>query len=300
MNKRIEDILKSISSDVLTEEVKTSIADTFNTTVNEKVESQVQIVVENELGKMDADHMAKLQKLVEAIDEDHTAKFKVVVEKIDAAHTAKLQKIIEKYENELKEGADKLRGELISKMSNYLDLYLAETIPDTQLKEAVENIRARKMLAEIKKIVAIDPEFISENFKEALKDGHDTIEKLREDLNSKIKESVDINQQLVNTKAQLVMEQKTRDLPEEKKAFISKLLEGKKPEEIEANFQFVLEMYEREEVEKTAVITESAKNKSQTFTQKIDAPKSTIIESVDQTQVEETSVDGYLAELKKV
>lgn len=303
MSKKIEEILQSISNEVLTEDVKTAIAKSFNESVEEKAKNQAQLIAENELDKMDADHSAKLQKLVEAIDEDHTNKFKTVVQKIDKAHTAKLTKIIEKYETELKNGADKLRGDLVAKMSNYLDLYLEETIPNGQLKEAVENIRSRKMIEEIKKIVAIDPEFISENFKDALKDGHDTIEKLRGELNGKIKESVDINQQLINTKAQLIMEQKTKDLPDNKKKFVVKLLEGKKPEDIEANFNFVLEMYDHDEADKVSAVRESATSKAQTLTNKIDVPKSVLIENHIQPKEQDSTTDGvesYLEELKNI
>jgi hypothetical protein len=300
--KRIEDILKSISNEVLTEETKTAIAKSFNEAVEDKAKSQVQLMVENELSKMDADHTDKMKKLIEAIDEDHVKKFKVVVQKIDESHTAKLKKIIEKYETELKNGAESLRSDLVSKISNYLDLYLEETVPAGQLKEAVENIRARKMLEEIKKIVAIDPEFISENFKEALKDGHDTIEKLREELNSKIKESVEINQQLINTKAQLIMEQKTKDLPDNKKKFVVKLLEGKKPEEIEANFNFVLEMYDHEEADKVDVAAEAAKSGAKTLTNKVDAPKSMLKENIQPSEkdTETVGVESYLEGLQSI
>jgi hypothetical protein len=299
MIKNIEEILKSISSDVLTEEAKKVIATTFNEAVEQKVKSQAEILVEAELAKMDDDHTKKMKALIEAIDEDHTNKFKTIIQKLDEAHTIKLQKVIEKYEKELKEGAESLRGELIQKMSNYLDLYLKDIIPDGQLKEAVENIRARKMVDEIKKIIAVDPEFISENFKEALKDGHDTIEKLREELNAKIQENVNINQVLITTKSQMLVEQKTRDLPENKKKYVAKLLEGKKPEEIESNFKFIVEMYEKDEADRVATITESAKNESKTVANKVDAPKAEIKESIQSG--EEKPVDavaGYLEGLK--
>ena len=301
--KRIEDILKSISNEVLTEAVKAEIAKSFNETVDDKVKTQAQLLIENELSKMDNDHADKMKKLVEAIDQDHTNKFKIVVQKLDEAHTNKLKKIIEKYEGELKNGAEQLRTELIAKVSNYLDLYIEETIPTSQLKEAVENIRARKMLEEIKKIVAVDPEFISENFKEALKDGHDTIEKLRGDLNEKIKESVDINQKLINTRAELILEQKTKDLPENKKNFVTKLLEGKKPEDIEANFKFVLEMYDHEEADKADSAAGKAKTKTKTLENKVDVPK-VINESHPQNSSEETEqvtgVQSYLEGLKSI
>lgn len=299
--KKIEDILGAIGGDILTEEVKQSIATMFNEAVDQKVKSQAQLLVEAELAKMDDDHSAKLQKLIEAIDEDHTNKFKQVISKIDEAHTAKLKTVIEKYENELKTGAEALHADLTAKMSNYLDLYLAEAIPADHLKEAVENVRARKMIDEIKKIVAVDPEFISENFKEALKDGHDTIEKLRSELNAKIKESVEINQTLQSTKAALLLEQRTKDLPKNKKEYIVKLLENKKPEEIEANFKYVVEMYEKDEADKLETIAESAKEKVITSKKGSDTPKSVIIENVNHNpEVNNDPVNSYLAELQKV
>lgn len=296
--QKIEDILKSISNDILTEDVKSSIAKMFTEAVEEKVQAQSKLIVENELSKMDTEHTTKLEKLVEAIDTDHTSKFKAVIQQIDEAHTAKLKKVIAKHETDLKEGAEKLRGELIAKVSNYLDLYLAESIPADQLKEAVENIRARKMLNEIKKIVAIDPEFISENFKEALKDGHTTIEKLRGELNDRIKESVGINQKLMETQAALIMEQKTRGLPENKKQFVTRLLEGKKPEEIEANFKFVLEMFDRDETDKIETAKVTATAKAKVVAQKVDVPKQVIQESVSDSS-EGLAVAGYMEELEK-
>ena len=295
MEKNIEDILKSISSDILTEDVKKSIATMFTESVEAEVKSKLDLVVENELAKMDDEHSEKLDKLIESIDEDHTQKMKAIVEKLDQDYGEKLQKVVEKYENELKEGAETLRNELTTKMSNYLDIYLAESIPADQLKEAVQNIHARKLIDQIKQIVSVDEEFISENFKEALKDGHKQIEDLKAELNKTIKESTDVKQQLNNTKATLVLEQKTRDLPEAKKKYVSKLLEGKKPEEIEANFKFVVEMYEKDEADKTETILESEKQKTKTSTSNVDAPK-TMTESV-KADVEPGSEDTsrYLA-----
>ena len=298
--KKIEDILKSISNDILTEDVKTSIAKTFNETVESKVAAQLQLSVQNELSKMDDEHSKKLQTLIEAIDEDHTNKFKTVIAKIDETHTKKLKDVIAKYETELKEGAEKLRNELIGQVSNYLDLYIKETIPEAQLKEAVENIRARKMLEEIKKIVAVDPEFISENFKEALKDGHDQIEKLREDMNQKTKENVDLNQKLIGIESKMLLESKVKDLPENKKNFVMKLMEGKKPEEIEANFKYVTEMYEKDETEKISAEADKATGETKTVKATVDAPKAVITENVQSDGDKgNTEVGTYLEELKR-
>jgi len=269
--QKIEDVLKSISSEILTEETKLQLATMFNEAVEETAKSQIQMVVENELSKMDADHVEKLDKLVEAIDNDHTSKFHKVIEQLDAVHTQKLQMIVEKYEKQYKEGAEALRVELVEKVSKFLDLYMESSLPTEQLQEACMNIRARTMLDEIRKIVAVDPEFISENFKEALKDGHDQIEGLRAKLNETIKESAEIKQKLQSTEATLLLEQKTKNLTEDKKNFVLKFLEGKKTNEIESNFKYVVEMFEKDETEKIEIATTKATNKVDQKT--FDTPK---------------------------
>jgi hypothetical protein len=297
--KKIEEILESISSDILSDDTKKAITTTFNEAVDAKVKSEAQLMVENELAKLDADHTERLTKLVEAIDSDHTTKFKTVIQQIDEAHTAKLQKVVAKYETELKEGAEKLRNEIVGKISNFLDLYLAETIPSSQLKEAVENIRARKMINDIKKIVAVDPEFVNENFKEALKDGHDTIEKLRKELNEKIQESMEINQKYLTVQSQLILEKKTHDLPEAKKQYVTKLLEGKKPDEIEKNFNFVLEMFKKDEAEKVETLKEKATAQTKSVTEKIDRPMIVKESSEQSADPERIRVVSYLENLEK-
>lgn len=294
---QIQEILESIGKDILTDDIKEKIAGLFNEAVETSVNSKVQLVVENELQKLDDEHTAKLEKLLEAIDTDHTKKIKTVVEQLDANYAQKLMKVATKYEKELKEGAESLNKDLTDKISSYLDLYLAESVPQDQLKEAVENTKARKMINQIKQIVAVDEEFVNENVKEAIKDGHNTIETLRAELNKTIKESATLKQDLIKAQSQLLLEKKTQDLSKNKKAYVYKLMEGKKPEEIEENFKFVLEMYEKDESDKIDRHAETVKKTNKTILEKIDVPKfKEIVE--DDANGDEENTAHYLKSLK--
>jgi hypothetical protein len=153
------------------------------------------------------------------------------------------------------------------------------------------------MLDEIRKIVAVDPEFISENFKTALKDGHDTIEALRSELNKTIKESADIKQKLSNTEASLLLEKKTKDLSPQKKQFMMKFLEGKKVGEIEANFKYVTEMFDKDETEK--IETETTKVTTQVDPKKYDVPKQVIVEKKETDAIGEYSYINDIVESMK-
>lgn len=285
--KDIKQILESISTDILSEEVKKTIAEAFNSEVEAKVTDRIKLEVENELSKMDVDHSKKLDEMLKAIDADHTTKFKKVLEKVDARHTKMLKTVIEKYDKDLKEGAKSLKEELSDKLSKFLDLYLEKSIPENHLKEAVDNIHARKLVDEIKKIVSLDETFINKNIKESIQDGYNALESIKKDLNAKIQENVSMKQELIRAKSELILEKKTANLPNDKKKYVFKLLEGKKPEEIESNFAYVLEMFEKDEDEKRELIAENVKNTA--VNKKIDTPKTVVKESIESDKVDNSS-----------
>lgn len=279
MGKNIQEILESISTDILSDNVKKEITEAFNKAVNDAVNSRLELEVNNALIKMDEEHCEKLENLINAIDEDHTKKLKIVVEQIDKDHTKKLRKIINKYENELKKGAERLKNELIDKLDRYLTIYLNKVIPEKDLKEAIENIRAKKIVDQIKELVSLDEDYVSETIKEALIDGKHQIDKLRSDLNKQIKEKIELEQKLNKIQAQLLLERKTRGFSNSKKEFIFKLLENKTPKEIEENFSYVVEMFEKDEESKKEIIKEKAMKNGSVLSASIVQPKSNVLDN---------------------
>lgn len=181
--KDMSKILESIGDDVLNADIKKAITESFTEAVNEaveqKVKERVELEVKNAVEKLDEDHTAKVQKLIESIDGTHTKMFQDVVAKIDESHAKKLQMVVEKFQKELKENADEFKAGLVKKVSKFMDAKIDELIPRDHLKEAVENIQARKLVQEMKKLLSYDPEGINEDVKTALKEGYDAIEGLK-------------------------------------------------------------------------------------------------------------------------
>lgn len=298
--KTMTQILESLGSELLTDEVKAAIVESFDNAVNERVNERVELEVKNQLEKIDEDHTEKVEKLIEAIDENHTNMFKNVVSKIDEAHTKKLQTVVKKFQTEMNENAESFKGQLVEKISKFLDLKIDSLIPVDHLKEAVENIEARKLVNEIKKIVSYDPESLTPEFKEALKEGHDTIESLRKEVNEKTKEVMGITEQLNTLKANVLLEGKLQGLSESKKKFITKFMTGKAPEYIENNFQYVVEMFEEDESNKADLLKEQAKSKSVSKT--VTPPPSKLVSEVVTESSETESVDDvsqYLKDMKE-
>jgi len=308
-------ILKEQFKDLITEETLTAVHEAFEQAVNEKAEQKTQLAVEVAVTKIDEDHATKLEKLIESIDADHTSKLQKLVEtidfdhaqklkkvltKIDEEHTQMLQQVVSKYETTLKEEAETFRSRLVDEISNYMDPYLEKVVPTSQVNEAVENIRSRKVLDEIRKLVGINEEFINGEIKDALVDGKTTIDSLKKELNEALEANTVLNAKLNNAEAKILLEEKTKDMPDSTKAYVSKLLRGKSPEYIQENYQYVVEMFEKE----TSEQVENAKEKvTRRIVEAVDRPETEelVQESISTPPVENQSpVGGYLNEMKKL
>jgi len=315
----IKNILSEQFKDLITDETLSVIEEAFNQAVEEKSQEKIQLEIENNTQKLneefeqklntkieqiDEDHTNKLKKLVEAIDMDHSAKLQKLVKGIDEKHTSMLQQVKEQYETQINEEAKNFQEKIVEEVSNYLDLYIDKNLPTEQIAEAVKNIKASQQLAQIRQIVGITEEFLDSEVKEALVDGKKTIDSLRNELNEALKENMELTQRSNRAEAFIILEQKTQDMPSGKKQFVNKLLANKSPEYIKENFQYVVEMFERESQAEVDEVKESVKNQF-IKTPQVDRPE--IIEEKQEfnNEIERNStsgegVSGYLNEMKRI
>jgi len=309
-------ILKEQFKDLITEESLQAVHEAFETAVQTKVDDRVSLEVDAAVTKIDEDHTTKLKALIESIDSDHTNKLQKLVEAIDVDHAIKfkkaMKKVIESAELKVKEANKKLKlqeegfkieakefqDELVEKVSNYLDLYLDKATPTEQISEAVENIRAKKQLDDIRRIVGIDESFVDLEVKEALQDGSNTIVSLKNELNEALKQNTILSSKVKNFEAALLIEEKTKDMPADAKAYVSKMFKGRTPEYIAENFQYVVNMFDKSMQDETETVGEQQKHK--VLTEATDRP---VIED-DKNEISalpgEPAVSGYLNEMKRV
>tara|TARA_R100001230_G_C5678471_1_gene184636 strand:- start:96 stop:983 length:888 start_codon:yes stop_codon:yes gene_type:complete len=294
MAKTITDVLKEQTKDILSEETLSEIETVFN----EAIEAKAQLQVEAALVQQDEDHAAKVQELLEAIDNDHTAKLERIVEAIDNDRAMKLAAVVQKYEGALNEGADTFKEGVITKISDYLDLYLEETFPQEMLEEAVNNKRAGNVLAEVRQLLGVDMALAKETIKEAVLDGKLQIDEASQELTTAKEENAVLAEKVTKLEAALVLEQKTRDLDQEKANYAQKVLGDKPAEFILENFDYTMKLFDKEATRELEVLREEASN----TTTDVDRP---IVESTEPTNqpVAEEKADPlfnhYMGELGK-
>ncbi len=301
MKNKIEDMLSQVGDDVLTEDSKKMLAEAFEDAVKGAVAEKLDLEISGALQKLDEDHSVKLEQLLEAIDADHTQKLVAVLEKIDVDHTEKLEFLVKKHDKVLKEDAKMFKESLITQLSNYIDLYIDKAIPRDELREAVENKRAQKMIHQMKQVMALDDSFINDTIKEAVADGRATIGSLKQELNEAIKKNIEISQSLKTKSAELMLEKNTVGLAKEKKQYVMRMLKNKDPEYIAENFDYVVKMFDKSEDEQIELVTEAATKETKTMKAKLDTPakSSGVLTESAASAPEGEGVGGYLSAMKQ-
>jgi hypothetical protein len=244
MSAKITEALKELTKDVLTEESLEQIEAAFHVAVEQKATLQIEAA----LAKQDTDHADKVKQLLEAIDRDHTVKLEKLVEAIDSNHLDKLKNVITKYETVVSEEAGTFKTEMISNISDYLDLYIEKSVPVEAIKEASENKQAQILLDKLRQRLGIDLAVAQDSIKTAIVDGKQRIDEATTEAATLTEKNENLQNELSMTRSRLVLEQRTSNMNEQKKKYMYKVLGDKTAEFITENFEYTLQLFDRNEV----------------------------------------------------
>jgi hypothetical protein len=285
--------LKKVTKELLSEEALNEIQSSFERAVEEKAK----LHVASALVKQDEDYANKLQNLLEAIDKDHTSKLKKVVKAIDVNHGEKLKAIVEKYQTALVSEAGSFKSNIINDVSTYLDAYVEDALPKAQIQEAVKNRRAQVVLEQIKEFLGVDSALAKKAVKSAIIDGKKQIDEANEKLEVIQKEHRVLVEKYNSVASDLILEKKTTGLGEKKKDYITRIMKGKSAEFINENFDYALNLFNKNESERLHDLKESAIRKS--VANNVDVPQIIEEKVAASRNVEEVQMNPYLQELSK-
>jgi hypothetical protein len=285
--------LKKVTKELLSEEALNEIQASFDRAVEEKAK----IHVASALVKQDEDYSNKLSHLLEAIDKDHTAKLKKVVKAIDVNHGQKLKSIVEKYQAALVTEAGSFKSNIINDVSTYLDAYVEEVLPKAKIQEAVKNRRAQVVLEQIKEFLGVDTALAKKAVKGAIVDGKKQIDEANNKLEALQKEHSVLVEKFNQVASDLILEKKTAGLSDKKKDYVNRIMKGKSAEFIYENFDYALNLFNKNETERLHNLKENAIERS--VSKQVDVPQ--LIEENNQQRNNEGEVEmsPYLQELSK-
>lgn len=279
-------------STLLTDEAKQVLTEQSLLAIETALAEKIELTVEAALVQQDELYAEKLQQLVRAIDKDHTTKLSRVVEAIDKNNANKLIKVVKRYERSLTSEATSFKETLVESISDYLEEFINEAIPQVDIVEATKNRTAREVLTNLRKVLAVDSALMSESIQSAVVDGKNRIDELSQQVSALSNENKLLKENLTKTKSALLLEERVSNLSEKKKEYIKKVLSNKTPKFIEENFDYTLKLFEKKERESINIIKADAYSKR---TVKADAP--VITESAQKNT--QNIINPYLSELKR-
>ena len=276
---------------LLPESVKEVLTEESIQTIEEAIKDKVTLSVESALTSQDELYSEKLQELIQAIDKDHTSKLKRIVEAVDANNAKKLMQVIKKYEKDINVDAKSFKDTLVESLSEYLEEYIEEAVPTEAILEATQNRTAMEVLTNLRKVLAVDSSLMSESVKEAVVDGKNQIDALKDQLDKVERENSLLKEAYNKTKADLLLESRTAKLPAKKAEYLRKVLGDKTPKFIEENFEYTARLFDKKESERLTVIKEEAFDKRKV---KADAPVQKVVQEKKEVS------NPYLDELNRM
>lgn len=284
------------ASEHLTDETLNQIEEMFN----EAVDSKVSIHVEKALIEQDESHAEKLQQLLEAIDDDHSAKLQKVVEAIDQNHAQKLVQLVKKYETTLNEEAGSFKDNLVESISAYLDEYIDEKIPVSDIQEAVKNKKATAVLESLRSTLGVDFALAKNTIRDAIQEGKETIDKSNDQINVLQEQNSQLAGKVESLSSHILLTEKAQDLPEEKRNYVFKVLKDKDTQFITENFDYTVRLFDKTEQDRLSQLKQDAVSKREP---EVDRPivEQTQTQSNQQTEEKISSpfVDSIMSELGK-
>jgi uncharacterized coiled-coil protein SlyX len=294
MKDDIKTILKESTKDILSEDNLQKIVEAYDQAVESGVQDKISLAVEAATTKQDLENFESLKTLLEDIDNDHTKKLEQVVEALEKKHTAQLKTIIKKYHNDFVTESKKFKDDLVSKLDRFFTISVEQAVPAAQINEAVENTYYKKAFEQIKKLVGISEVSTNELVKTGILEAKESLDAKDSEIKTLTEKVSKLEKDAQKYRVEKLLKEKTTGLPKEKREYIQRVLGTKSEKFITENFDYTVKMYDQDENKKLESITESAKVNSKVLKNKVDRPESTIVESI-----EDSDIDPYIAELSK-
>lgn len=277
----IQELLKEATKDTLSEENLEKIVEAVDKKAQELVNEQKEkndLHVEAALAKQDSEYAEKLRSLLEKIDEDHSNKLRTLLESMDKKHTAALRQLLGRYKSKYIAESKEFRDSLVKKMDKYFDIVVEKSIPQKELQEAVENTHARKLVEEFAQMIGIDKVKQTKLVREGIEDAKSQITTLKEKVSELENERKSILNEKTEIQREKLLEEKSKGLPRIKKEYLKRVLGSKSINFINENFDYTLELFEKEEDSESDLIKEQAMKQSKVIKENVDRPKKQVIE----------------------
>ena len=167
------------------------------------------------------------------------------------------------------------------------------------LEEAVKNKKFEQLVTEMRKVLGVDMALAKDSIKDAILDGKTKITESNAKLEEAVTENKQLTQELKNIRKDLTLENLTKDLPEIKKNYVTKVLGNKDEQFIKENFNYVLELFEKEQTQELDTLKEEAAHDTKGKVDPVVTEEVVTESAVSKDEDDPAMWSGYMNELGK-
>lgn len=244
MKKLIKEFIDKLNKDGVFSEDQITEFESFGATIQTMLEEAEEKGKES--GKKDAEEEA--EKDMDEVEET----FKGILTKIGDLHEAETKLAVIKF----KEHAELTvkEEEIVTNISKYLKEAVEEHMPAQAIVDYAELDRLRKTFESIKEAVVITDTEVQAKITSVIESTQGEIEQKDEALNTAIQRNIDYKSELDLLKSEKALESKLQDIPEFEQIKLRKHFNESTAEEIDKEFDTVLEQIKQKEYDVEAVV----------------------------------------------
>lgn len=269
-NKNIADLLPEALTKAMSKESLSMLKEEFDRLVESKVAERISIATAAAEASLDEEVNKKCIALVNKIEEAHKIGLEKVYTYLTEKHEKQLKSVREYYKGQLGREALKFKNNLVESVSRYIDARVDKHIPYQDVKKAMKNTTAMKVLESFKGILNVSEATSNKHIKQAIMEGHDMLVSASNKADKLKAENVKLQNQLNEMASSYAFERNVSQLDEDTKNFVIRLAKKSGVGYVNENMEYICNLYERKlEQDRKSLAAREIENKKRNRLQSV-------------------------------
>lgn len=268
--KNIADLLPEVISKNLSPESLSALKEEFERLVESKVAERIDVATAAAETSLDEEVNKQTTELVHQIEEAHKIGLEKVFNHLTEKYKNNINKVRNYYKNQLGREAFKFKNTLIENVSKYINARIDKLVPYEEVKAAVKNDSAMKVLESFKQMLNVNEALNDKGIRSAIMEGYDMVQKAEKKAKVATTENAKLQKQLDEMAESYAFERNLKQLDEDQQNFMIRMAKKAGVGYVNENIDYIASLYEKKLInERKELATKEMNNKKRAKLQNV-------------------------------
>ena len=259
--KNIADLLPEALVKNLSEESLSALKEEFERLVESKVAERVALATAAAETSLDEEVNRQTTELVHKIEEAHKIGLEKVVNHLTEKYENNLEKVRNYYKNQLGREALKFKNTLVESVSKYINARIDKLVPYEEVKAAVKNDTAMKVLESFKQQLNVGEAMKDANVRGAIMEGYSMLQTAKKAEKAASEKAEKLQTQLDEMAESYAFERNLAQLYEDQKNFMIRMAKKAGVGYVNENMSYINSLYEKKLINERKELAAKEMNK---------------------------------------